>query len=497
MKTNSFTNLLKSANTPLLEKSPLFFQNTFDRRNFNNSSTSRKGSTLTTKLGSDMSNPMLIRFEPFIPTYKITTSGKKNLPINQNFFQMETPRKKENSYEEINTFLFNKTTEKKNNIFHDTKYFIPKRNLTPNRRIDIVRKNIDYYPTKKSGHKINTFNSFSNNTITNVINYEVKKEKKTKFLKKKRLRSIVQKPSSKSKKAKKLDKTLIKIYLNQIIIKGISLQIFPLIKIPNEEEFIEILQRLVTQGHFFELDETSIMKKYPISQETMNKEKFKTYFHKATNEKKQILYLIESNQNEEDPYLILMNYYNEIKNTIIQIQKNFVGKKKGILNKEKCDILYKLVFSTNVITDIIIKYKPEEIKQMKVIKKKTIITNKKETFGHFECPFCNKQFNKGQGLGGHMSRHHPKQSEKYKEKMAIRNKREGRRKLLLDIRIKFFNMNEMNYKEMIKNSEKEKIHLFIKQHRGEYISFKKSELKKIKKELKIDQKEEEKKNMNN
>ena len=99
MKTNSFTNLLKSANTPLLEKSPLFFQNTFDRRNFNNSSTSRKGSTLTTKLGSDMSNPMLIRFEPFIPTYKITTSGKKNLPINQNFFQMETPRKKENSYE--------------------------------------------------------------------------------------------------------------------------------------------------------------------------------------------------------------------------------------------------------------------------------------------------------------------------------------------------------------------------------------------------------------
>ena len=145
-----------------------------------------------------MSNPMLIRFEPFIPTYKITTSGKKNLPINQNFFQMETPRKKENSYEEINTFLFNKTTEKKNNIFHDTKYFIPKRNLTPNRRIDIVRKNIDYYPTKKSGHKINTFNSFSNNTITNVNNYEVKKEKKTKFLKKKRLRSIVQKPSSKS-----------------------------------------------------------------------------------------------------------------------------------------------------------------------------------------------------------------------------------------------------------------------------------------------------------
>lgn len=90
-----------------------------------------------------------------------------------------------------------------------------------------------------------------------------------------------------------------------------------------------------------------------------------------------------------------------------------------------------------------------------------------------------------------MSRHHPKQSEKYKEKMAIRNKREGRRKLLLEIKIKFFNLNDMNYKEMIKNGEKAKTHLFIKQHRGEYISFKKSELKKIKAELKNANKEEE------
>ena len=496
MKTNSLTNLLKSANTPLLEKSPLFLQNTFDRRNFNNSSTSRKGSTLTTKLGSDMSNPMLIRFEPFIPTYKKSTSGRKNLPIYQNFFQMETPRKKENNIEEINTFLFNKTTERKKervNVFNDTRFFIPKRNFTPNRRIDIVRKNIDYYPTKKSGHKINTFNSFSNNTITNLINYEiqVKKEKKTQCLNNKRKRTIVQKPFSKSKKTKKLDKTLIKINLNQIMIKGISLQKFPLIKIPKEEEYIEIFQRLVTEGKFFELNETSLIQRYPISQESMNKEQFRTYFHNATIENKELLYLIEANQNEDDPYMILLNYYNEIKNTIIQIQKNYVGKKKGILNKEQCDILYKLVFSTNVLTDIILKYKPEQIKRMKVIKKRPIISKKKESLGQFECPFCNKQFNKGQGLGGHMSRHHPKQSEKYKEKMAIRNKREGRRKLLLEIKIKFFNLNDMNYKEMIKNGEKAKTHLFIKQHRGEYISFKKSELKKIKAELKNANKEEE------
>ena len=103
MKANSLTNFLKSANTPLLEKSPLFLQNTFDRRILNNSSFSNKGSTLPTKLESDAPNPMLIRFEPFTPTINKSTSGRKSLPINQNFFQMETPRKKENNFEEINT----------------------------------------------------------------------------------------------------------------------------------------------------------------------------------------------------------------------------------------------------------------------------------------------------------------------------------------------------------------------------------------------------------
>ena len=488
MKANSLTNFLKSANTPLLEKSPLFLQNTFDRRILNNSSFSNKGSTLPTKLESDAPNPMLIRFEPFTPTINKSTPGRKSLPINQNFFQMETPRKKENNFEEINTFLFNKTTDRKKdklNVFDDPRFYIPKKILSQGRRIDIVKKNIDYYPTKKSGHTINSLNSFSNNSITNVINYDAQahNQKNNKSLNKKRKRSFEKKILTKPKKTKKLDKTLVNLYLNQIIIKGISLQKFPLIQLPNEIQCPEILQRLITQGNYFEIDEESTIQEYSYTREHMNKTAFKTYFHKERIRNKPYLYLIESNKFQDDPYYILFNYYEEIKNTIIQIQKNYVGKKKGILNKEQCDILYKLIFSTNVLTDIILKYKPTPVKRIKVIK--TLIPEQRNESSQYECPICHRQFEKGQGLGGHMSRHHPKQSEKYKEKMEIRQKRAGKRKLLFEIKVKFFNLHEMDYKEMLKNGEKEKTLVFIKQHRNEYISFKKAEQKKAMKENNI------------
>ena len=41
---------------------------------------------------------------------------------------------------------------------------------------------------------------------------------------------------------------------------------------------------------------------------------------------------------------------------------------------------------------------------------------KKKHFKTYLCEFCNKAYSNGQGLGGHMSRIHPNQSYKYKEK---------------------------------------------------------------------------------
>ena len=113
--------------------------------------------------------------------------------------------------------------------------------------------------------------------------------------------------------------------------------------------------------------------------------------------------------------MILQNYYTQIKNTVLQIQKNFVGKKKSILNKEETDKLYKLILSCNFVIEIIWNYKP--ICYNKINIKSTLFSNRKGLLrklknGHYKCPFCVKCFTKGQRLGGHMSRHHPKQSEK-------------------------------------------------------------------------------------
>ena len=66
----------------------------------------------------------------------------------------------------------------------------------------------------------------------------------------------------------------------------------------------------------------------------------------------------DENEKEEDPYLILKNYYTQIKSTVLQIQKNFIGKKKGSLNKEQTDRLYKLILSCNFVIGIILNYKP-------------------------------------------------------------------------------------------------------------------------------------------
>lgn len=504
VRTNSVTNFLKSQSTPFLEKSPLFIQNsTFERQllstGMERSALSSKESGIFSNPGSATRNPMIIKFDIFSPTINKYNFTNTTLSINQNFFQMENNAKKPNSFGEINTFLFNQIPEKKGEAKKKKKKRIRPTNEKKKKGKDDVKeeKQRNKHVLRNRKKPINSLNSFSNKTITNVINnnyvFEVhheikKKDSDTSFLKKKRgIKSRISTITHKVCKLKKKDKTVIKILLNQIKIQGITLNKFPLIPIPEESLFVEIFQRLVYEGNYFEIDNSNEIQNYTFSQQRLNKKTFNSYFHKEKQSYSSCLYLIDENENEEDPYLILQNYYTQIKNTVLQIQKNFIGKKKGILNKEETNKLYKLILSCNFVIEIILNYKP--ICYNKINIKSTLFSNKngllrKLKNGHYKCPFCVKCFTKGQGLGGHMSRHHPKQSEKYKEKIAIRERRTSKRMILMEIKSKFFANYDKNYKEMLRKGEKNKIQAFLINHKSEYLLFRKKQQKLYRKPFK-------------
>lgn len=60
-------------------------------------------------------------------------------------------------------------------------------------------------------------------------------------------------------------------------------------------------------------------------------------------------------------------------------------------------------------------------------KSKTIT---KEGFSLTLCPFCPATFAKSQSLGGHVSKKHPGMSNKYANKMQVRDKRTAKRQIL-------------------------------------------------------------------
>lgn len=488
--------MMKSLVTPLLEKSPLLLQSGLDRcfrsSYFENSALTNKESTLPTKLEGDSRNPMIIKFDSFSPRINKSNSSQQKISIDRNFFQMETPLKKPSFFGEINTFLFNQNRDlkveecknlSKKSMFFTKKFINDKKNHFSVENESSFRHSQFINQNKKNINYLNTPNG-----ITNVINIiQVNNSKSSRnpnlMIQKKRGRKPLNyngTTSSKSKKLKKKDKTKIILYLNQIKINGVSLHKFPLIMIPEEDLNVEIFQRMLIEENYFELEDKNLKQSTIFSQEKLNKKCFTKYFLKQKS-KRSSLYLVDDNEKEEDPYLIIKNYYSQIKQTVLNIQKNFIGKKKSCLNREQCDILYKLIISCNEIIDIIMNYKSIGIKKVKIIQNhNTNISELKNKSSSYQCPFCNKCFEKGQGLGGHMSRHHPKQSEKYKEKMEIRKKRTINRDFLIEIKCKFFEKYNKNYKDMLLKGYKHEANEFLSKHKLDYLIFKKKEQKKEK-----------------
>ena len=246
-------------------------------------------------------------------------------------------------------------------------------------------------------------------------------------------------------KLKKKDKTLIPISLNQISINNTSLNNFPIITLPNDLTEIHLLRRMFLEENYFTLNnKVNNIQCTPIQEQKLNNKTFFTFYLNELTRKNITLYPLEETTTQNDNvHSILRSYYAKIVSTVFTIQKNYIGKKKNSLNKEQCVILHKLIQSCNDITDIIISDKTLGIVKAKHKRKEGM----KLGF-EYKCEFCGKGFEKGQGLGGHMSRNHPNQSEKYKVKMGIREMRKGKRMKLRQTQEMFLMKIGMNGMEM-------------------------------------------------
>ena len=92
----------------------------------------------------------------------------------------------------------------------------------------------------------------------------------------------------------------------------------------------------------------------------------------------------------------------------------------------------------------------------------------------YECDICRQIFSNGQGLGGHMSRKHPNQSEKYKFKKETREKRNSKREMLYKAQRTLLTRYRQDYDKLKLQPEGRRlIKKICKDHEQEYYFIKK------------------------
>ena len=314
----------------------------------------------------------------------------------------------------------------------------------------------------------------------------------------------------------------------------------------NEDDLeVPLLSKMLNETDYF-----TIVDKYYINIPVLDEEKYNKPFYdkvfKKEKEKISNLYLIGDNLNENNPINLIRNFYSQIKDKILNIQKNYLSNNKKALssNIELCKELEKLIISCNAITNTVTDYKKSGLKRKLFLEqsdedeKSKINSNKKDTdikennekkkeknisenknnednksidnninnkkkkqkkkhFKTYLCEFCNKAYSNGQGLGGHMSRIHPNQSYKYKDKIRIRREREKKREKLLNIKQDLFKKYGYNYDKLVNEKNKSFIQQFLLEHNEEYKNIRKNQKKESKNNENISGNEEEKKKFGN
>ena len=165
---------------------------------------------------------------------------------------------------------------------------------------------------------------------------------------------------------------------------------------------------------------------------------------------------------------------NAITNTVTDYKKSGL-KRKVFQEDNKCDKknIMKIICVKNENTEI--DNMDDDIEDISLLNKKR--KPKKKHFKTYLCEFCNKAYSNGQGLGGHMSRIHPNQSYKYKDKIRIRREREVKRENLLNIKRNLFKKYGFEYDKLVSEKNKSFIQKFLSEHNEEYKNIRKSNQK--------------------
>lgn len=97
----------------------------------------------------------------------------------------------------------------------------------------------------------------------------------------------------------------------------------------------------------------------------------------------------------------------------------------------------------------------------------------KDVVEGYDCEICGQIFSNGQGLGGHMSRKHPNQSEKYKSKKETRERRNSKREILYKAQKILLSRYRQDYEKLKLTQEGRRlIKKICKDHKTEYYQIK-------------------------
>lgn len=158
--------------------------------------------------------------------------------------------------------------------------------------------------------------------------------------------------------------------------------------------------------------------------------------------------------------------YNESKENKIKFGDSPLTIVQSSVKKNKIEQNYNstLRYIDNIVNSLPIFKLPNEV----------TVNKKCKTIGQYLCSNCMLIFSSAQSLGGHMSKRHRNQSEKYKNKMFVRNNREKERMLNEEAKRILCNEFGIDYIKRKQNKEiQKKISMLIKEKKNVLMFIKK------------------------